>query len=286
MIAKTLVREFSRMVAVLSPDLGSPYQMMVFRGINETLRDHGFHVLVHSVRAEGQEDAETLATLQAYRPAGYIVLRGAEGPAGSHLRAVMGDSVPVVMIGMPCRDVETPYIGVDERAAMKLSTDFIVSKGHRQIAYLGGGSKERRLGFVESLLDQNISMADIITVEAGQTAAQGYTAAMDVLQRPHRPTALVCFNDMVAAGAYRAALELRMEIPRDISVMGFDNIELAELLAPGLTTVDIGPTQLGEQGAAMFLKLMDNASPRMSAISHWIQPRIIERSSVRTVDVR
>ena len=82
MIARTLVGELSRMVAVLAPNLGTPYHMMTFRGINDVMVARGYHILFHNVRPEDQEDPETLASLHAYRPAGYIILRGAEGVHG------------------------------------------------------------------------------------------------------------------------------------------------------------------------------------------------------------
>ena len=285
MIARTLVGELSRMVAVLAPNLGSPYHMMAFRGIDEVLTAQGYHILFHNVRSEDQEDPETLASLQAYRPAGYIILRGAEGRRGEHAREIVNEEVPLVTMGK-LEGIETHAITFDNRAATKLATDYVIQKGHRRLGHLAGpsfsvGAKQRQLGFVEGLIHHDIRVADAVIVEAGETAAGGYRAALEVLRNAaSRPTALVCFNDMVAMGVYRAAHELSLEIPKDLSVVGHDGIDFAELLGPPLTTVDIFPWQSGEQAAELLLRAIRNEVGR-GVVVQWVEPRLIERGSVR-----
>jgi DNA-binding LacI/PurR family transcriptional regulator len=284
MIARTLVGELSRMVAVLAPNLGSPYQMMAFRGINEALVAEGYHILFHNVRPEDQEDPETLASLQAYRPAGYIILRGAEGRRGEHAREIINEGVPLVTMGV-LESIATHAVTFDNRAASRIATDHVVEHGHRRVGHLSGpsfsvGAKERQLGFVESLIRHDIPVSDAVIAEAGETAAGGYRAALEALRHPGgRPTALVCFNDMVAMGAYRAAHELSLDIPGDLSVVGLDGIDFAELLGPPLTTVDIFPEQSGVQAAELLVKIIRNQTGR-STVVQWVEPRLVERASV------
>jgi DNA-binding LacI/PurR family transcriptional regulator len=105
--------------------------------------------------------------------------------------------------------------------------------------------------------------------------------ALQVLENPMtRPTALLCFNDMVAMGVYRAAHELSLDIPRDLSVVGFDGIDFAELLGPPLTTVNIFPHEVGRQAAELLVRAIKNQVGR-GFETEWIQPRLLERASVR-----
>ena len=287
MIAKSLVGELSRMVAVLAPNLGSPYQMMAFRGINEVLVTKGYHLLFHNVRSEDQEDPDTLASLKAYRPAGYIILRGAEGPRGEHAREIVREGVPLVTMGT-LEGLETNSITFDNRAGLRLATDYVIGKGHRRLAHLAGpsfsvGAKQRQVGFVESLIHHDVQVSDAIIAAAGETAAGGYRAALEVLRNPDtRPTALVCFNDMVAMGAYRAAHELGLDIPGGLSVVGFDGIDFAELLGPPLTSVDIFPVKEGELAAELLVRVIRNETGRSSVVE-MVEPRLIERGSVRAI---
>ena len=287
-IARTLVGELSRMIAVLAPNIGSPFHMMFFRGVNEVLGAEGYHVLFHSVRTETEEDPETLASLRAYRPAGYIMLKGSEGLHSEHAHRIVEEGVPLVsetrFVGL-----ETHSVNFDNRGAMKLAADYLLSQGHVRLAHIAGpafsfGARERKMGFVESLIQHDIPVSDAVIVDAGETAADGYPVALELLKNPaSRPTALLCFNDMVAMGVYRAAHELGLDIPGELSVVGFDGIDFAELLGPPLTTVDIFPHELGKRAAALLLRVIRNETGR-GIVSEWIEPALVERGSVRRLD--
>ena len=280
LIAKSLVGTFSRMVVVLTPDLGSPFHMMVFRGINAALYAQGYHVMVHSVHAGDENDPDTLAALKSYRPGGFIILRGAEGINDFRVHELSKEGVPVLIMGLPCKNVETLLIGLDERTGIKIATDYVISMGHRKLAYIDGGAKERRLGFVESLFEHKLQ--DSVTIVAGPSAREGYEATLKALSDPaNRPTALVCFSDMVAVGAYRAIRELHLDIPKDISVIGFDGIEFSELLSPPLTTVDISPLDIGTRCAELLLRAIKNQLKKGRGSYEWIKPQLVERASVR-----
>jgi DNA-binding LacI/PurR family transcriptional regulator len=289
LLARTLVGELSRMVAVLAPNIGSPYHMMVFRGISEVMVQQGYHLLLHSVRPENVEDPESLESLQAYRPAGYIVLRGGEGRDAVHVRAILAEGVPLVTIGL-LEYLKTDAVHFDERQAMRLMADYVIERGHRRIGYLAGpsfsvGTKRRQMGFVESLINHDIPITNATVVTTEETAVSGYQAALELLRdAEQRPTALMCFNDMVAMGAYRAASELKLRIPEDISVAGFDGIDFAELLGPPLTSVDLFPMQHGEMAAELLLKTIRNEKGRGPTIER-IEPRLLERQSVARLEV-
>ncbi len=287
MIARALVGELSRMVAVLASNLGSPYQMMYFRGLNEVLGNQGYHLLFHNVRPEDQEDPGTLETLHAYRPAGYIILKGAEGPHAEHARKIVEEGIPLVSEA-PLEGVQTHVVSFNNRAGMKMATEYAIAQGHRRLGHLSGptfsfGAKERQIGFVESLIQHDIPVSDAMIMDAGETAVAGYQAALEMLRHPEsRPTAILCFNDMVAMGVYRAAHELSLDIPGDVSVIGFDGIDFAGLFGPPLTSVNIFPTELGRQAAQLLMRAIRNETGR-GFITQWVEPEMIERGSVRRI---
>ncbi|MCC6145388.1 MAG: LacI family DNA-binding transcriptional regulator [Candidatus Hydrogenedentes bacterium] len=285
LVARSLVGELSRMVAVLAPNIGSPYHMNVFQGISDVLMQQGYHLLLHNVRPENVDDPESLESLQAYRPAGYIVLRGGEGREAAHARAILKEGVPLVTIGR-LEFLESDCIDFDERAAMRMVTDYVVQQGHRFIGYLAGpsfsvGMKRRQMGFVESLINHDIPRTNAVMVATGETALSGYHAALDLLRDAgSRPSAVICFNDMLAMGVYRAASELKLHIPDDVSVAGFDGIDFGELLGPPLTSVDISPFRSGALAAELLLKILRDEKGR-NAVTEEIVPRLLKRGSVR-----
>lgn len=287
MLSRALVGELSRTVAILATDLGNPFSMTVFRGVSDFLESNRYHALVHHVRPANIHDPEMLSFLQTCLPSGYIILKGAEGPGGVHALEISSRGVPMVMVG-GSSGIAAHAVTFDSRAAMRMAAEHVIALGHRRIGHLAGpsrsqGAKERKLGFVEGLVEHNLPVALSSIVDAGETAAAGYAAALETLRvQANRPTALLCFNDMVAMGAYRAAHELGLEIPGDLSVVGFDGLDYGALLGPPLTTVDIQPEQLGRRAAELLARLMEGEKPA-GVVTEWTQPRLLERASVRDI---
>jgi DNA-binding LacI/PurR family transcriptional regulator len=168
---------------------------------------------------------------------------------------------------------------------MRLAADYILSKGHRRIGHIAGpvfsiGAKERKLGFIESLVEHDIPLSNSFIIDAGETAVAGYQGALQMLGDPkNRPTAVLCFNDMVAMGVYRAAHELSLNIPADLSVVGFDGIDFAELFGPPLTSVNMFPEEIGRQAASLLVKAIRNQLGR-GTVTQRIEPKMLERASV------
>lgn len=287
MISKALVNELSYMVAVLASDLSNPFQMMMFRGISEVLDAHGYHILVHNVKTEDKSDPKTLASLRALRPAGYIIPRGSEGLNGEHARQILDNGLPLVTQGQ-LEGIETHSINFDNASAMKLATNYALEMGHRRLGYVAGptfsqGAQQRKMGFLESLVEHGIPVTDAIIVDSGEAPNSGYQAALDLLKSADPlPTVLLCFNDAVAAGVYRAAHDLSLEVPDDLSIIGFDGAEFGDLLAPPLTTVDILPIELGKKAAELLVRVIKDEVGR-DFETQWVIPRLLERKSVRQI---
>jgi LacI family transcriptional regulator len=183
--------------------------------------------------------------------------------------------------------IPTHTVSFDNRLCSRDATDYLIGRGHRRITCLTGPArsataKERVLGFIESLVTHEIDFRESMTVRAGDTSAEGYTAAMKVLTRDERPTAFVCCNDMVAMGVYKAANQLGLRIPDDISVLGFDGVEFGELLGPPLTTLSIFPRQIGEKAAEILLSVISGEQGR-GLVEHVMKHALIERASVRDI---
>lgn len=288
-IARTMVAQLSRMVAVLAQDFGGPYLSAVLRGINESLMAQGYHVLFHSVRKEDEDDPDTLASLQEFRPAGYLILRGGEGRGGIHAQRIAEDGVPMVMVGAPSQ-FSTHAVGVDNRLALRQAVDYVVGRGHTRLGYLGGvnysvGACERKIGLLEGLVYHNIPVTDVLFGQAGSDCESGLAAARIMLRDPKtRPTAVLCFNDMVAIGVYHAAYELGLTIPDDLSVVGFDGVDLGAVLCPPLTSVGTFPVQQGGRAANLLVTIIQNGQPAgRQLITEWVPSQLIERASVKSI---
>ena len=290
LIPKSLVAEFSKMVGVVIASINNPFFTEVISGIEGVFRPAGFHHLLHHGTDENPEEGiDSFESLRNFELRGYI-MTGGMARAEKYLHyfeSVVESRRPLVTI-MPAPGLETNVVSFDERKAFSDATDYLIEKGHERITCITGPShfttaKQRLMGFVESLVAHDIEFRDSLSVRSGETSHEGYEAAMKVLSKKKaRPTALLCFNDLNAIGVYRAAHELRLRIPDDLSVVGFDGIPMGEVMGPPLTTLSIFPRKIGEAAAKLLLEIIEGKH-KQGCVERKIQHKLIERESVKAI---
>lgn len=288
LMARSLMGHFSQMYAVVVPDINNPFYTDVLNGFLSELRGQENHMICHPTDGSHEDEVRTVEALLAYDLGGYVLAAAQKGESTAHIRRILESGKPLVTIGA-VPGLETHTVDFENRKGSKTATDYLIERGHRRIVCLAGlttsqSSKERVLGFVESLLDHGFAFDDSMVVWTDADSEGGYRKALETLsQVKPRPTALLCFNDVVAIGAYRAAYELGLHIPRDISIVGFDDIELASVMGPPLTTVAIFAFETGRT-AARILSAVLRGEHKGGFIHKMIQTRLIERGSVRNLN--
>ncbi|MBX7257628.1 MAG: LacI family transcriptional regulator [Candidatus Hydrogenedentes bacterium] len=288
LVQRSMVAELSKIIGAVIGNINNPFYTELITGIDKVLAPEGFHHLLHyGTDLDPREGIAAFDALGEYNLRGYIMAAGEMARYESHIRRVVALGRPLVTI-MRAPGVQTSAVWFDDRKCSRDATDYLISRGHRRILCLTGPSqsaiaKERILGFMESLVAHDIEFHSSMVVRGGDTSDDGYKAALNVLRdSASRPTAIECCNDLVAIGVYRAAYELGLRIPEDVSVVGFDGIELGEVLGPPLTTLSVFPRRMGEIAAEMLLAII-NGKHRRGHMEHVIEHALIERASVRSV---
>lgn len=191
-------------------------------------------------------------------------------------------TVPTVFVNAECTTPGVPWVAPDEVAGGRDAADVLLSAGHRRLGFINNiddipASVGRLEGFRGRLAEAGVD--DLVVVAAESDPAGGYAAAMELLVGERRPTAVFCFNDRLAMGAYRAAAELGLRIPQDVSIVGFDNQEyVADGIFPGLTTIELPHFDMGVWAAEHLFKQIDGASG--DAPSEQLRGPVIHRESV------
>lgn len=194
-------------------------------------------------------------------------------------------SVPTVFLNAECLTPGIPWIVPDEVAGGYDAATLLLNAGHKQLGYIDNiddipASSGRIHGFKKRLMEVGMETA-LTTRSAESNAHSGYVAAMDLLTRDGRPSAIFCFNDRIAMGAYRAASELGLRVPQDISIMGFDNQDfVADGLFPGLTTIELPHYDMGIWAAEQLFRLIDDEN--LDSYSCHLRGPIIQRDSIAT----
>lgn len=284
-LARGLVSQRSGTVGLFFLDrdtqgFSHPFAAQVISGLLDTLTTRGYHCVLFSTPgnpAAGQEVVSYLSLCRQWQVEGaaFMGLRLGD-PALGELAA---SDLPVVTIDVPLDGPRATMVGVDNRRAQREAVTYLVGLGHRRIAFVNGHmqaavSVERLKGFRDGMAAAGLTVLDQWMIVSDFTEVGGYTATRALLGQPERPTAILYASDLMAMGGYRATRELGLAIPRDLSIVGFDDIDQASRLDPPLTTVHQERYELGRSAARALLEALDHGrSTAWIQVPWWIERR-------------
>jgi LacI family transcriptional regulator len=219
-----------------------------------------------------------------------LLLSPAEGTDVDTIERLHRYGLPVVQMLRRVGKREADFVGPDFRLGMTLATEYLIRLGHKRIAYVGGGRRtspvrDRGVGYRETMIRHGLPVGPIVSCLPTREAG---AAAVGTLLRGKAsdPTAVLCYNDVCAFGFLLGLADKGLKAGSDCAVVGFDDIEEAAYCRPALTTVAIGPRQLGEESASLLLRRI--RSPNGAAENVILPPRLIIRSScgARSADLQ
>jgi LacI family transcriptional regulator len=266
------------------PYVLTDYFGLIVSAIAETLALHGRSVVLDA--GEAAQQATVLPSLPGQRAiAGAILILPPE--PGAELVALRGSGFPFVVVDprtTVTRDIAA--VSAAHFAGARSMTTHLVQLGHRRIGVIAGprtwlAGPARLAGHTSALADAGVLHPPELTRDGEPTVRFGRLAAGELLDLPRCPTALVCFNDKTAVGALAAAAELGLRVPEDLSVAGFDDIELAQATRPLLTTVRQPLAEMGRMAVSLLVRLLDGH--RVDALHVELATELIARGSTGPV---
>ncbi len=285
-VARSLKRSRSHTLGLLVPDVTNPYFPDLVRGAEDVAFEAGYTLLLHNVIEDAEREAAALALFEERRVDGVIAAspRLPEDRLHAHLArhgaaVVVNRRAPAALAGS---------VRVDHEAGAEAALHHLVRGGARTLGLLAGpatshAGRERRHGVARALDATGATLPDTRIVEGPPTIPGGEAAARDLLTRHPDVDGLVCFNDLVAAGALRAAAALGRRVPDDIAVVGYDDIAFAAMFTPALTTLRVPTYAMGGHAMRMLLDRMDG---RRRDVGIVVQPELVIRDSTRPEEDR
>ena len=278
-IARGLAFRKSFLIGMVYDNPTAQFIVNMQYGALDTLRDSGFELVVHPCdsRSPGYIEGVRRFVQQQKLHGVMLVPRVSEDPALAAMLASIG-----------CRYVRIAAVAMDEPERMVVThdhdgaaevADYLLSLGHADIALVTGprdyrSAVERTSGFLSALARRGIELPPARIIEAGYTFESGVAAAERLLSGADRPSAIFCGNDEMAAGVYRVALRAGIDIPRQLSVVGYDDSPLASRLWPPLTSVRRDTRDTGRVAAAMLIREQGAPAPLAS-----VRPHLVVRDS-------
>lgn len=285
--AATLRQRVSTAVALVINDLSNPFFADFAAGVDEVLGAKGYVTLLGSSNESLTKQRQVLGSLMEHNPAG-IILSPAETSDVAEIELAIGKGTPLVVFNRQLvepqpTDFAYDFLGLDNRAGVRTATEYLLSIGHRRIAFYGGHAdssscRERRLGYRDALRGAGIEAAESWMIETVPTRLDASAHADRLFALDPVPTAAVCYNDAVALGLILGLTRLGRRPGSEFAVIGFDDIPEAAVGIPPLTTMNADPRARGRQAAELLLQRVGNplSMPRRSVI---VEVGLIKRES-------
>lgn len=279
-IARSLKAKATLTIGLLIPNGSNPYFAELARGIEDYCERNGFCVILCNADDNPEKQRGYLRVLLEKRVDGLIV--SSVGGDVDMDEGLAGVRTPMVVVDRDLKGIVADLVRIDHEQGAYLATCHLLELGHKHIACVCGPAKTsvaqmRLAGFHRAMLEAKVVVPDEWIIESDFTSPGGYQAAVTLLDH-NPPTAIFAGNDMIGIGVLRAAAERNVRVPADLSVIGFDDIQMSRFVYPALTTVGQSILQLGEMAAEVLLRRI--SAPTHTAIEQLIvAPSIVMRES-------
>lgn len=254
-MARGLVKKSSKTLGLMIPEITNPFFLELIKGVEDVASRHGFSMFLCSTNRVPEKEEYYINEMLERRTNGLMLI-------STHINNKkminrVKKLVEIVSVQSDIEDVDR--VDTTDEQGVASVMEHLIELGHRKIAFVGyrfdvTSTRNRLLGYQRTLERHSLPLRKEYFNETDSVENPGYALTKQLLELKDRPTAIHCMTDYLAMGAYMAINESKLRIPADISVTGFDNIVISQLMAPTLTTVAQPIYQMGETAAELLIK--------------------------------
>jgi LacI family transcriptional regulator len=278
--ARALASGRTQAVGLLAQEIDNPFFSVVIKGIDQEVSVAGYDLLLCTTHSRREKEAEYVARLSHGMVDGLLIVLPTLLP--EYVAQLRAQRYPFVLID---HDSEAPgcnVINAANRAGTRAGISYLVELGHRRIGFISGrpdvgATHERFAGYQDALLEAGLPLEDDIVVEGDFLEARGYAAAAELLSLGQPPTAIFASSDVAALGVLAAARDAGLQVPRDLSVLGFDDIVEASYLGAALSTVRQPLREMGRMAVQRLMSLL--ADPLQPAVRTVMDTELVIRQT-------
>lgn len=277
-MARSLVTGETRAIGVVIPDISNPFFGMAIRGCEDVLFEAGYSIFLCNTNEDVDRERYYLDELLS-RGVDALILWGTRIGCADLEEIVGSERVLVtVELGEVPTGPNHVCINVENLRGARIATDHLIEVGHQRIAHLAGPegriTRDLRLtGYKEALEMAGIHPSPRLIVSEHPSIGGGFRAARHLIET-EKPDAVFCYNDLMALGAVLAARHLGLAVPDDLALVGFDDIEMASMIDPPLTTVHIPQYRLGSLTGQVVFDCLQNGEPSNRLVTSPVELRI------------
>ena len=257
--AQAMATRRTKTIAAVIPTMENAIFAKGLQAFQEELRGHGYTMLVASSSYDPAIEAEQIRTLISRGADGFLLIGHDRDPALYQLLAQQ--NVPALVAWTFAKEQPLCSVGFDNRAAMRTLAEQILSFGHKKLAFVGSPttandrSRERLRGVQDAISGRGTADVALTIIETPYGIEEGAAAFAKLMSNANPPTAIICGNDVLAVGALKEARRTGFSVPHDVSITGFDGLELALMAEPPLTTVAVPHQEMGRIAARALVRM-------------------------------
>ncbi len=262
--ARTLRSGRHNAVGVIVPDITNPFFASAVRGIESVCRAASYSLVLYHTDEDSELEAQVLREVR--RQTDGLIIAPADGHPG-YPSSIDPRRVPVVLLDREIEGVSLDCVLVDNEGGGRQAATYLLSLGHTRIGEISGPlhttpGEARHQGFIKTLADGGVEDPEAYHLEGDFREEGGYQAMLRLLALPRPPTAVFSANNLQTIGALKALRDMGVRVPEEMSIIGFDDLDLASLLSPALTVIDRPTAEQGALAARLLLAGLHGARRR------------------------
>ncbi len=270
MFAQSLVTKKSKTIGLLITDLKREsvkdnFVFEVLCGVNEYVSQMDYEMVLISTTTARQRN-KTFTQVVGERNLDGVIIQGLKKD-DPYLTEAVTSELPTVLIDIPIENSSTGYVTSNQEESVKTAIKYLFRLGHEKIGFMNGHkhayvSETRFKAYRDTLSELNLEFDENLVCYGDFEEEKAYQAALNFLLTTSNVSAFFCVSDIMALGVLKAARELQIEVPEELSIVGFDNILLSRYVSPPLTTIAQNPFELGGAAANLVLDIINNTSSK------------------------
>ncbi|AYV36349.1 HTH-type transcriptional regulator GalR [Aeromonas veronii] len=283
--ARALAHQNNETLGLIVADVSDPFFGTMVKAVEQVAQATGNFLLIGNGYHDAAKEKHVIEQLIGHRCSGLVV--HAKMLPDEELIQMMSYVPGMVIINRIVPGFESRCVALDDRYGSWLATRHLIQEGHKKIGFLCSNhqisdSQDRLQGYLDALQEHNIPVDERLISRGSPDELGGEAAMTELLSRGQQMTAVVCYNDSMAAGALSVLSDNGIEVPQELSLVGFDDVLISRYLRPRLTTVRYPIIAMATQAAELAIALAKGGP--LPQTTHMFSPTLVRRHSVRSID--
>jgi len=281
-IARGLALQKTNTLGLIIPDISNPFFPDIARGVEDMANEKDYSVIFCNTDNEQKKEKEAIDLMKEKQVDGILLSLSTTNE--KELKNLRKLEYPIVQIDRKIPNINYPSITIDNVKSAYTATKYLIKNGHKKIAHITGDletitGSQRLKGFKKAIFEKNLNLNKSYIKNGDYSKKSGYQNMLALLKSNNPPTAVFIANDLMAVGAYQAVFKLNLSIPKDISIIGHDDIDVTKLVNPTLTTMSQPKYQLGNEAVQLLINEIE--SNKLSNEEIILNTNLINRNSIR-----